>query len=109
MGSKYTALTIEERRLIQRVLDAGSSRRKIALQLGRSPGTISRELGKNGQGPEGYEAASAVLRLLGGVRLYALHQRAHAQYALMTLQPHFHRLVVTGGGRTKQDRALGHA
>ncbi len=59
MGSKYTALTMEERRLIQRMLDAGSSRRKIALQLGRSPGTISRELGRNGQGPEGYEAASA--------------------------------------------------
>jgi IS30 family transposase len=43
-----TALTLEEREEISRALTVGQSMRSIAARLGRSPSTISREIGRNG-------------------------------------------------------------
>jgi len=47
MTHKYQQLNIRERESIQKGLWEGKSLRKIALELGRSPGTISRELKRN--------------------------------------------------------------
>lgn len=47
MARKYQQLNIEERESIQQGLWEGKSLRKIAQELGRSPGTISRELKRN--------------------------------------------------------------
>lgn len=47
MAQKYRQLNIEEREIIQTGLWEGKTLRKIASELGRSPGTISRELKRN--------------------------------------------------------------
>ena len=43
----YTHITLEERKYPQKLLEEGLSGNKIAAALGRSPSTISRELGRN--------------------------------------------------------------
>ena len=52
------ALTLSEREEISRAVVAGHSMRSIAVQLGRAPSTISRELKRNG-GQESYRASQA--------------------------------------------------
>jgi IS30 family transposase len=52
------ALTLAEREEISRGLVAGRSLRSMAVALGRSPSTISREIARNG-GPRPYRAAKA--------------------------------------------------
>ena len=52
------SLTLAEREEISRGLAGCRSLRAIALQLGRSPSTISREVGRNG-GRQGYRASQA--------------------------------------------------
>jgi IS30 family transposase len=52
------ALTLAEREEISRAVVAGHSMRAIAVQLGRAPSTISREIKRNG-GPESYRASQA--------------------------------------------------
>ena len=52
------SLTLAEREEISRGLAAGRSLRSIALRLGRSPSTISRELRRNG-GRRHYRASAA--------------------------------------------------
>jgi len=52
------ALTLSEREEISRAVVAGHSMRSIAVQLGRAPSTISRELQRNG-GQESYRASQA--------------------------------------------------
>jgi IS30 family transposase len=54
----WLALTLAEREEISRGLVAGRSVRSMALALGRSPSTISREIGRNG-GSRWYRAAAA--------------------------------------------------
>jgi IS30 family transposase len=49
------ALTLAEREAISRGLASGQSMRSIATELGRSPSTISREIGRNGD-PKSYRA-----------------------------------------------------
>ncbi|MDH6301098.1 DNA-binding CsgD family transcriptional regulator [Polynucleobacter sphagniphilus] len=49
------ALTLDEREAISRGLASGQSMRSIATELGGSPSTISREIGRNG-GPKSYRA-----------------------------------------------------
>ncbi len=44
----YTQLTEYERYQIEAFLKAGFTQKAIARELRRSPGTISRELGRNG-------------------------------------------------------------
>jgi len=52
------SLTVAEREEISRGIVAGGSLRSIALRLGRSPSTVSRELRRNG-GRHGYRASQA--------------------------------------------------
>ena len=52
------ALTLAEREEISRAVVAGHSMRSIAVQLGRAPSTISREIKRNG-GQECYRASQA--------------------------------------------------
>ncbi len=52
------ALRLEEREEISRGVAAGRSMRRIAQGLGRSPSTVSREIGRNG-GCSGYRASEA--------------------------------------------------
>ena len=52
------ALGLEEREEISRGLAAGRSLRSIALRIGRSPSTVSREVARN-RGRQGYRAGSA--------------------------------------------------
>lgn len=52
------ALTLAEREEISRGLVAGRSLRSMAVALGRSPSTLSREIGRNG-GSQRYRAATA--------------------------------------------------
>ena len=52
------ALTVEEREEISRGVAAGDSARRIAVRLGRSPSTITRELDRHG-GRRRYRAAEA--------------------------------------------------
>ena len=52
------ALSLAERGEISRGVVAGHSRRSIAVQLGRAPSTVSREIKRNG-GPESYRASQA--------------------------------------------------
>jgi IS30 family transposase len=52
------ALTLSEREEISRAVVAGQSARSIAISLGRSPSTISREIKRNG-GQECYRASKA--------------------------------------------------
>ena len=53
-----SALTLAEREEISRAVVAGESIRSMAVRLGRSPSTISREIGRNG-GREDYRASHA--------------------------------------------------
>ena len=55
----YHHLTLEDRCTIEGLLRSGWSIRRIAKELKRSPGTISRELARNGKGRKGYRAAKA--------------------------------------------------
>ena len=55
------ALTLEEREEISRGVAAGESARRIAARLGRSPATVTRELGRHG-GRRCYRAAEADAR-----------------------------------------------
>jgi transposase, IS30 family len=47
MGKNYTQLSIEERTMIQTQLSMGHKPGQIARELGRSAGTLSRELKRN--------------------------------------------------------------
>jgi transposase, IS30 family len=67
MGLHYEHLGALERNFIQRELNLKSSWRKIALALGRSVSTVSREIRRNGGGSDpsaecGYDAAGAGAR-----------------------------------------------
>jgi len=63
MGKRYGQLTMEERVEIYRLHADGRSQRAIGACLGRSPATISRELGRNSLPTKvwegGYEAVRA--------------------------------------------------
>ena len=52
------SLTLSEREDVSRGLSAGLSMRAIAVQLGRSPSTVSREIARNG-GYDDYRASLA--------------------------------------------------
>src|ERR1700678_257513 len=52
------ALRLEEREEISRGIAAGRAVRGVARDLGRSPSTVSREIGRNG-GSEAYRASQA--------------------------------------------------
>ena len=57
-GEPLAALRLEEREEISRGIAVGRSIRQIAHDLGRSPSTVSREIGRNG-GSQAYRASQA--------------------------------------------------
>jgi IS30 family transposase len=61
------ALTLTEREEISRGIAVGQSLRSIAVSLGRSPSTVSREIKRNG-GPARYRAAGADNRAWAAAR-----------------------------------------
>jgi len=66
MQTTYQHLQLEERALIQTMLEQGYKPAAIALSLGRSRSTISRELSRNN-----YIAPSPHVRLAGRLSLVA--------------------------------------
>src|SRR5271168_1943411 len=73
MGSERRKLTVVDRATIALRLGDGWGIRRIALAIGRSPGTVSGEIGRNGGGLA-YEAGAAA-------------SRAEAQQALTGRKP----------------------
>jgi len=59
MGKQYSSLSIEERTQLGLLKTHGLSYRAMALQLGRSASTITREFGRHGCVDKGYRAATA--------------------------------------------------
>jgi IS30 family transposase len=59
MGQEYSSLSIEERTQLGLLRAQGLSQRKMAVQLGRSPSTVSRELARHRHAQHGYLAAAA--------------------------------------------------
>jgi len=59
MGTHYTQLDIDERYELYRLHEAGIAPGKIAMMLGRSASTISRELKRNALPKSGYRPGSA--------------------------------------------------
>ena len=57
MGKQYNQLSLGERVKIELLREQGASMRSIAAQLGRSPSTISRELGRNAQATNQWRGA----------------------------------------------------
>src|SRR5690349_10167158 len=62
-----TAVNMAEREEISRGMAAGDSKRAIAVRIGRSPSTVSREVARNG-GRENYRAGSAEQAALNRTR-----------------------------------------
>ena len=59
MGRHYSQLDIDERYELYRLHEAGTAQGKIAMMMGRSASTISRELKRNSLPKGGYKPASA--------------------------------------------------
>jgi transposase, IS30 family len=91
MEKKYKHLSLEERTLIQTQLSMGFKPAQIALGLGRSASTLSRELKRNGWVRSMRPRGVGRPRLAGGYRCDAAHQRAQICTAkprvLRRLQP----------------------
>jgi len=59
MGQEYSSLSLEERTQLGLLVTQKLTQRQIAVQLGRSASTISRELARNRHPQRGYLAATA--------------------------------------------------
>jgi IS30 family transposase len=75
MGKQYSHLSSEERAVIQIEHGNGSSLRAIALRLGRSVATVSRELGRNRQVDAMRYEATAAARAYRARRLRCVRRR----------------------------------
>ena len=78
MGRMYKQLSIEERTMIQTQLEMGIKPAAIAMGLGRSASTLSRELSRNGWVQPKARREQGRPLMAGGYRYGAAHQRAHA-------------------------------
>ena len=77
MKTKYKQLNCEERILIQLSLEKGSTIRAIALSLGRSASSISRELARNQWcSPQAQAFRPGRSALAGGYRAVLAQQQA---------------------------------
>ncbi len=91
----YTRVTGEERRLIYEWRQAGKGIREMSVLLGRSPGTVSREIRRN-TGGKGYrprqaqELASARARR-AGPRRFTGEVRSYAEEKLRHYSQHVKR------------------
>ena len=78
MGKNYKQLSIEERTMIQTQLSMGCKPRQIARELGRSAGTLSRELKRNGWSRPKWPRGVGRPSVSGGYRADEAQQRATA-------------------------------
>jgi IS30 family transposase len=78
MGKIYTQLSIEERTMIQTQLSMGYKSSQIARELGRSPGTLSRELKRNGWTRPELPRSVGRPKVAGGYRADVAQRRAGA-------------------------------
>ena len=78
MGKNYKQLSIEERTMIQTQLSMGHKPGQIARELGRSAGTLSRELKRNGWLRPKLPRCVGRPLLAGGYRADVAQQRASA-------------------------------
>ena len=92
MGKIYKQLSIEERTMIQTQLSMGLKPEQIARELGRSAGTLSRELKRNGWIRPKLPRSVGRLAIAGGYRADVAQQRATA----CTVRPHALRKVRPG-------------
>ena len=89
MGKIYKQLSIEERTMIQTQLSMGFKPGQIARELGRSAGTLSRELKRNGWVRPKLPRGAGRPAVAGGYRADVAQQRATA----CTVRPHTLRKV----------------
>ena len=78
MGTIYKQLSIEERTMLHTQLEQGLKPAAIALGLGRSASTLSRELRRNGWTRPKARRGPGRPPMAGGYRADAAHTRAHA-------------------------------
>ena len=78
MGTIYDQLSLEERTMIHTQLELGIKPAAIALGLGRSASTLSRELRRNGWVRPATRRSPGRPPVAGGYRADAAHTRAHA-------------------------------
>lgn len=81
MGQEYSSLSLEERTQLGLLVTQNLTQRQIAVQLGRSASTISRELARNGHPKRGYLAA--------GAQQQASQRRAQAKAGVRKLGTQF--------------------
>ena len=86
------ALSLAEREEVSRGLVAGHSLRAIAVQLGRAPSTISREVGRNG-GRDRYRATLSDQA--------AWDRALRPKSCKLACHPRLRRTVSGGGGRPR--------
>ena len=84
MGKLYKQLSVEERTMIQTQLSMGFKPGQIARELGRSAGTLSRELKRNGWIRPKLPRGVGRPAIAGGYRADMAQQRATA----CTIKPH---------------------
>ena len=89
MGKIYNQLSVEERTMIQTQLSMGFKPGQIALELGRSAGTLSRELKRNGWVRPKLPRSVGRPAIAGGYRSDVAQRRARA----CTVNPHVLRKV----------------
>lgn len=98
MGKIYKQLSIEERTMIQTQLSMGFKPGEIARELGRSAGTLSRELKRNGWARPKMPRGVGRPAIAGGYRADEAQRRATA----CTTRPHTLRKVRLGTVLWKQ-------
>jgi IS30 family transposase len=98
MGKIYKQLSIEERTMIQTQLSMGIKPGQIALDLGRSAGTLSRELKRNGWVRPKLPRSVGRPLLSGGYRADVAQSRANA----CTVEPRIPRKLQQGTALWKQ-------
>ncbi len=92
MGKIYKQMSIEERTMIQTQLSMGFKPGQIARELGRSAGTLSRELKRNGWVRQKLPRGVGRPAIAGGYRADVAQRRATA----CTVKPHVLRKVRPG-------------
>ena len=98
MGKVYKQLSVEERTMIQMQLTMGFKPSHIARELGRSAGTLSRELKRNGWVRPSMPRRVGRPAIAGGYRADVAQQRATA----CTVKPRALRKVRPGTVLWKQ-------
>ena len=78
MGKIYNQLSVEERTMIQTQLSMGFKPGQIARELGRSAGTLSRELKRNGWVRPKFPRGVGRPAIAGGYRADMAQRRAKA-------------------------------